>query len=715
MSVIQKIRDKYARISVVAIALALLGFILMDAFTGRSKLFGGNSSSLGRINGKSIDYVDFEKKVKAQEEAQQQQQGYHPDEASRQQLIQNLWDQEVNQTIMNEQFNKLGFSIGKKELNDILFGQNPPADLKQRFTDPATGMYNAAQAQQLINQIKKSKNQTEINQLESYLASLEMNRMMEKYNSLLVNSINFPRWFLEKQNSDNSQLAKVSFVSVPYTKIPDSTVKVSDKEIADYINKHKKDYPQKETRSISYVIFSAAPTATDTNALNQKLLLLKDEFDTTKEFQTFLKREGSKLPFYDAYVSKGRIQNPHKDSILKTPAGGIYGPYLDENNLVMAKMIGIKQWPDTVKIRHILVATHQQNEAGQMVRVKDDSTAKHLADSLQNAIRAGSNFDSLVTHFSDDPGSKDKGGIYDSIPTGKMMPTFNDFIFDHKTGEKGIVQTDYGYHYIEVLSQKGSLPAYKIAYLARPVTASEETDQSASNQASLFAGDSRDVKSFDANFEKNLKPKGYNKLIAAEIQPNDYEVQGIGLSRQLIKAIYNADKGEVLQPYRVGENYVVAAVTEVNPEGTSSVSSARSIVEPILRNLKKGEQIKQKIGKITTLEAASTATAQPIQIADSLRFSGASNPALGFEFKVVGAAFNPANKGKVVPQAIEGQSGVYVIRVDNITTTPVAAANIVEQKRVLQAQARQGMMYRNNPTDVLKKSAKIKDDRAKFY
>jgi peptidyl-prolyl cis-trans isomerase D len=231
----------------------------------------------------------------------------------------------------------------------------------------------------------------------------------------------------------------------------------------------------------------------------------------------------------------------------------------------------------------------------------------------------------------------------------------------------------------------------------------------------LFAGDSRDVKSFDANFEKNLKPKGYNKLIAAEIQPNDYEVQGIGLSRQLIKAIYNADKGEVLQPYRVGENYVVAAVTEVNPEGTSSVSSARSIVEPILRNLKKGEQIKQKIGKITTLEAASTATAQPIQIADSLRFSGASNPALGFEFKVVGAAFNPANKGKVVPQAIEGQSGVYVIRVDNITTTPVAAANIVEQKRVLQAQARQGMMYRNNPTDVLKKSAKIKDDRAKFY
>ena len=41
MSVIQKIRDKYARVAVIAIALALLGFILMDAFAGRGSIFGG--------------------------------------------------------------------------------------------------------------------------------------------------------------------------------------------------------------------------------------------------------------------------------------------------------------------------------------------------------------------------------------------------------------------------------------------------------------------------------------------------------------------------------------------------------------------------------------------------------------------------------------------------------------------------------------------------
>ena len=83
--------------------------------------------------------------------------------------------------------------------------------------------------------------------------------------------------------------------------------------------------------------------------------------------------------------------------------------------------------------------------------------------------------------------------------------------------------------------------------------------------------------------------------------------------------------------------------------------------------------------------------------------------------KVIGAAFNPANKGKVVPEAIEGQSGVYVIRVDNLSATPVQSADIEEQRRSLEMQMRQQMMYRNNPADVLKKAADIEDKRAKFY
>ena len=90
MSVIQKIRDKYARWAVVAIALSLLGFIMMDAFAGRGSIFSGQSTTVGKINGKKIDYQDFAKKVEATEKFQRDQQGGDLGEAGRQQVVQSF-------------------------------------------------------------------------------------------------------------------------------------------------------------------------------------------------------------------------------------------------------------------------------------------------------------------------------------------------------------------------------------------------------------------------------------------------------------------------------------------------------------------------------------------------------------------------------------------------------------------------------------------------
>ncbi|MBD0332739.1 MAG: hypothetical protein ICV66_08790, partial [Chitinophagaceae bacterium] len=58
-------------------------------------------------------------------------------------------------------------------------------------------------------------------------------------------------------------------------------------------------------------------------------------------------------------------------------------------------------------------------------------------------------------------------------------------------------------------------------------------------------------------------------------------------------------------------------------------------------------------------------------------------------------------------------SGVFVVRVDDVTTTPVMA-NINEQRKAMQTQVRQTMMYQN-PIDALKKAATIRDNRFRFY
>jgi len=710
MSVIQSIRDKYARWAVVAIAISLLGFILMDAFSGRSSLGGDSSTTIGNINGKEIDYIDFERKVKAQEE-QARTQGYDMGDAGRQQVIESVWNGEVTQTLMDEQFNELGMTVGKKEINDLLFGNNPPADLKQRFADQTTGQYNAMAAQQFINEIKKSGKPEDKAQLNEYLGSLEFNRKMEKYTALLTNSTYFPKWFLEKQNVDNSLIGRASYVAVPYTTISDSAVKVSDKEIEDYIQKHKKDFEQKEeTRSINYVVFNAAPSTADSAVVQAQVADLKDDFLAATDAGSFVTQQGSTLPYADAYFGKSQIQVPFKDSIFALAKGQVFGPYNDGKNYALAKKIDEKNLPDSAKVRHILVQTF--NPQSQQVMLSDTLGKKRI-DSIALAIKNGASFDSLAARLSNDQGSAAKGGVYEYTAQGQWVKAFNDFAFEKPVGTRDVVKTEFGYHLIEILGQKGSQPYYKVAYLGKPILPSSETDHAASSAASQFAGESRDLKAYNANFDKNLKNKGLNKLIAADIRPGDYSIQGLGDARGLVKNVFDAKKGEVIQPEHVGDAYVVAAITEINKAGMQSVSKARGVVEPILRNQKKAEQIKKKIGKITTLEAASAALGQPVQAADSLRFNG-QNAMLGFESKVIGAVFNTTNTGKVVPEAIEGQAGVYVLRVESINSTPIQNASIEEQRTMLQAQVKQNMMYRS-PIEALKASADIKDNRSKFY
>ncbi|TCZ70484.1 peptidylprolyl isomerase [Flaviaesturariibacter aridisoli] len=719
MSVIQNIRDKYARLMVVLIAVSLLGFILMDAFSSRSNLFSGNTTTVGKINGKKVELTEFEAKLKNMEDMQKAQ-GYNVGDAGRQGLIEQTWNQEIAENLLADQYEKLGITVTTKEMNDYLFGANPPADLRQRFTD-STGQYNGALAVQAVNQIKKQGKPEDKEQLANYFESLRKQRASEKYSALLSNTIYMPKWLVEKQTADNALVARASYVAIPYTTVSDSAVKVTDAEIDQYIKKHRTEYEQKEeTRSISYVLFPTLPTAADTAATRSELEKLRAGFDTTTNYAQFTAVNSSTMPYYDGLVSKKQMQQPNKDSILAAGVGVTYGPYLDRNQqnnqsyLVLSRIVEAKNIADTVKVRHILLSVARVDpQSGQQVPGREDAAAKTLADSILNAINSGARFDSLVTKYSDDPGSKDKGGVYDSIGFGRMVPQFNDFIFTHSPGQRGVVKTDFGYHIIEVLGARGSDMAYKIAYMARPIVTGDQTENDANTAASQFAADSRSLESFNQNYDKNLRAKGINKQ-TADLRELDFNIPGAGTSRPLVKEVFTASKGEVLPVQRLTSGgYIVAVVTAINPAGVQSVAQARAALEPVLRNKKKAEQIKKNIGTISTLEAVASKVNQPIATADSLHFNG-NNNVLGFEYKVIGASFNPANKGKVVNEAIEGQGAVYVLRVDNVSAAAAEAAGIEQQRALLMQDARQ-RAGQASPIEALKKAASIKDYRAKFY
>ncbi|MBZ5859062.1 peptidylprolyl isomerase [Flavihumibacter profundi] len=702
MSIIQTIRDKAAWLVFGVIALSLLGFLLMDAFVGKSGrgIMAGNKSTIGSVNGNKIDYIEYQKKVQMVE-TQYQQSGYPMNEMMRQNVQDQVWNQFIEENVLKPEYEELGLSVTPKELDDILFGANPPQDLRQQFTNEQ-GVYDANAAKAALANLRSKKDNPMAQNLNDvYLPSLMEARLREKYSSLLGNTYYIPKWMAEKTTADNSQLAAVNYVAVPYSTVSDSAaeVKVTDSDIESFIAKHKEEYKQEASRSISYVAFSAAPSSADSIAIITTLNNLKPEFAAAADPAAFLVRNNTETPYFDGYVLKSKLQVPNADTIRNLPEGALFGPYLDAANVTIAKMISKRTLPDSVKCRHILINT--QNIP--------DSIARKRIDSIELAIRGGADFAALAAKYSDDQGSKNKGGEYSfasqTIPT--LAKEFGDAILYGNKGDKKVVKTSFGYHYIEVLDQKNFETAYKVAYLSRAITASVETENAASGAANQFAGESRTAKAFE---DMVVKDK-LTKLQASEIKPNDAMIQGLGSSRQLVRWINEAKIGDVSEPFNIEDKYVVALLSEINTEGTMSVAKARPQVEFIIRNQKKAEQIRKKIGTANTLDAIAAATQQTIKHSDSIRFSAPIIPNVGQEPKVIGAAFNKANQAKI-SAPIPGNAGVYVLKTENVSAVSDGGVNPDDQRKAKMQQMRQMSGFR--AIDGLRKAATIKDERAKI-
>jgi peptidyl-prolyl cis-trans isomerase D len=695
MSVIQRIRDKGAWIVFGVIALALVAFILQDGVRRGGSVFS-NNDVLGKVNGETINRLDFEQKLTMYGKGQE-----------REQLIGQLWGQEVNRLLLKQEYDKLGLVITPKELSDILFSENSP--LRREFTDPQTGIFDIEKAKAAFAQVKKSKNaEQQAMIIQGYIEPAIQQALQQKYQNLLQHVLYAPKWLIEKQQADNNQVAGASFVYVPYTSVLDSTIKVSDDEIIAYAKKHKKEYEREdETRGFAYVTFDASPSAADSLATINQLSALKSEFATSQNMKEFFAKNTSESQFYDGYISRKEIKQKNIDSITKIPVGGIYGPYLDGNSFVLAKVIGVKQLPDSAKVRHILISTHQPDQqTGTLMQVRDDSAARKLMDTVEMELRSGKSFDSVCLKYSED-GSKTKGGVYDYFTTARMVPEFNEFSFEKPVGSKGVIKTEYGYHYVEVLGQKGSGPAYKIAYLARSINVSNETDAAANNAAAQFAATSRNKKTF----EENLLKLNKQSLQSGDLKENDYSVMGLGSSRQIVRWLYEHSVGDVSdQSFRVADKYVITMVTSVIKAGLPPAGILRPMIEVLVKNEKKAKQIIDTKFKSNTLEAVAATAGVQVQKADSILFSNPFIPGVGNEPKFSGAAFNTALKGKV-SEPIVGLNGVFALRVENISAKPGTETpesikqSLLEQQRMILMRGVEG----------LRKDATIKDYRSKFY
>ena len=708
MQIIQSIRDKGTAIVIVVISLSLIGFILMDSNQGGDKLFNSLSTKVGKVNGEPIELAYFNKRVKQTEDQQEQRSGQKMTTSQTYQTREQMWNQIVAEKIFFAEAEKLGINFTSKELSAILLSneQGNPLLQEQGMTD-AAGKLDVAKAQTAINNIKKFKGEQRELVNAQIVDPLKLTSIVAKYSGLLNASVYYPSWMQEKDNAEAKNFASISLVSVPFSEISDSSIAVTDAEINDYVQKHKELFKQEAGRMISYASFSKLASQEDSARIKALVEDLKAPFAADSNPKNFVARNTSMIDFEDKYLPKSKITSAAVDTIIAAPAGTVYGPYLDKGNYVLAKVVGTKPLPDSVKARHILIPV---NDPQTGKAINPDSTAKKLADSIYNAILGGADFAMLALQYSSD-GSKTKGGDLGTYGYGTMVPEFNDFTFDNPVGSKKVVQTQFGYHVIEILGQSNFKPAYKIAYIAKEITPSDLTI----NKASLEATKASAEKNKEA-LEKYLAKSGIHfTQVPNTLKENDFAAGALQDARPLVRWAFGAKKGEVSEPFSIGDQFVVAVVDKVLEEGVQDAATARAGSEAIIRNKKKAEVIIKKIGNNPTLEAVAAAYNKQIQQAgadSSITMTSQIINGFGLEPKVIGASFNKEYQSKPSP-AITGTSGIFVIKVNNIQTKPADTAETLAKDVTTKISNMRSQV--NNWYEALKKQASIKDKRSEFY
>ena len=706
MAVIQKIRDKYAKLAGGVIVVALVGFILMDYGKGG----GSRSTTIGKINGEKIDAKEYDLAVKQREEEMKRQNPNNPmDENSQAQLRDQVWSQLVNDRLLHEVNEKLGITISAAELKDLISGPNPDPAIRQAFTSE-TGVFNPQEVNARIQQLKRDPEGKK--GWEAFEADLIKRRYVAKFNALVNGSIYIPKFVLDDQFASRYSIAKINYVKLPYALIPDDKAKVTDDEIKKYMEAHKAMFQVKEaSRGIEFVSFSIVPSAEDSTRTFAELEKIKAEFATTTNDTDFVVRNSqAQIPI--TFFTKQQLQGvPNADELMSAPLNSIVGPFFDGNNFSLAKIEDRKSFPDSVKVRHILVAT---KPLGQGARSFSDTAAKARIDSVVAMVRGGVSFDSLAVRYSDDAGSKDKGGEYEFMLAQKssLAPEFGAYVFEQgHTGENKIVKTELGYHYIEILRQGKPEVSTKIAFVSKELNMSEGSQSAVYNKATQFASQSGNAAAFD----KAVKANGYMAQPSGGLNVNSYVVNGLGSSRELVKWAYEAKLGDVSPVFNVNDKYIVAKLNNIMDIGLAPINAqTRPILEGYVKKEKKAKLLMERTKGKGSLEAIAQAENQTVGIADSVNFLQGFVPGVGNEPKVAGYAFFKSLKENTLSPAIAGQEAVYYINVQS------RANNQAGQPRNLPVE-RQMMEYNikgaasNMVMSGLRENADVKDTRAKIY
>lgn len=703
MALIGKIRNNMWLV-IVLLAVALGGFILMDMTSASNRGSFGSRTTIGEVAGQKIDYIDFQK-------AESALYGGSGDQYSKKS---SLWNYYVENAIVTDIAGENGIDVSGEELTELEFGANLSPVVQSFYRNPQTGQVDRNQ----LNEIKTAIDEGKVSNPEFAASFNELRKQVIKTQkqtklvNLVSKSLYTPTWQAETLDKINNESATLEYVRIPFETIADTEVSLTDEDFAAYIKENEVKYTNKEeVRNLSYVVYDVKATQEDSMKIEEELSGLATEFAASTNDSLFVLNKNG---FYGSnYVKSDDLTGPLKDTVKSLSVGQVYGPYIDNNAYVVAKLVGKKVIADSAKASHILRSV-ANGDPMQLV------AAQAYIDSIKTLINSGSvTFADAATANSQDPGSASKGGDLGSFAPGAMVPEFNDAVFNGKVGSLYTVTTQFGVHLIKVnnLIYKSNELKYNVAYLAQAIIPSEGTQNAILDKVVSALEGTKKIEDLSKLIVDSMKVETVGGL-----KKNDFTVGNLGLgqtSRDIVKWAFDDDTnvGDVSPDVHiytdavnyVDSKYVVVALKSIDKPGVASVESIKETIEPLIRNKKKGEKIKSKISG-TDITAIATSFGLTSGLAENITFGRGAFPDGGQEPLVIGKSF--ALAAGAVTEPIVGSNGVYVVKV--ATKTPASPEQGGFMQKMQQTQAvRSQVNFRL--MEAIKKTVKIDDNRATFF
>ncbi len=709
MATLQKIRDK-GTLLVIVIGAALIAFVLGDLLTSGTTLFGRAQDKAFVVNREVISTQQYADKITQFEEFQKMVSGQSSlDENVSSQIREAVYQQMVRDRLLGHQTAKLGLTVTKEELNDLVHGQSISPVLQQLpfFLDPQTGMFDRNALIEFINTVNipspNPQEQALVNQYKSLWLFIEemvrTQRLEEKYisllsNAVIVNDVEAKTAFeLSQRNAD------IEYAMKSYFTIPDSTVNVTDDEVKAFYNKHKGSFRMEAPLvRLSYFTKGITPSEEDYAEVEAESRKAFDELSGAANPAAIV-ADYSQTPYRDVFVSEHMLTPTQVEFVRSAAINEMYGPAREGDSFHIYKLIDKTVAPDSVYLR--MMAVPNASMVGQ------DSIITHFVDSIYGAIAGGTPFAEVANSLNPNSNGGDMGWARE-IDLAGFSTDLVKTAFNAPIGQPVKLSIPGQQLILQVEQRTRPVNKYKLAVIDMPVLPSEKTSNNIDNELNQFVS----TPGVEQKFNELASEKGYMVMPGITVSANDFTLAQIPGSRQVISWAANEKKTGAVKKFDLTNLRIIARVERVIPSGTTPLSEVSSGIRAQLVNEKKAEKIINdlKAQNLTTLDAYASAMDTNSDTVRFVNFNTQNITGLGFEPALNAvSAFAPLNK---VVGPLKGNMGVYVAAVANRSEGTEEYDAEEQKNRILNNNAYRLQMQ---SVEVLKDKLGVEDNRFRFF